>query len=960
MGGIMAYFCYRFRGIALLFSVAGICLLFGCGGGGGAGDVPPGQPPHAEFTATPQTGSAPIEVILDAGASSDPDGFITLYQWSFGDGAVGSGVVTSHTYSTVGEFTVTLTVTDNSGMTGTATRSVVVAGVFSLRGVVAAPAHTAVDSDLNDPNAPFKSNDTFALAQPIFSPLTLGGYANTPGSGAFGRSFGSGDENDFFQVALTAGMQLSLYMGDDGTRADLDLYLYDENQVLLDAAISTFAVESLTAPSAGNFFIRIHAFEGASNYTLTIGQAVTGDAGDRLRLSDDFVPGEAVARFRGQEAVEGKRVFSGADRGAAMGLEVTAGLPDQEMLMSFSTEAHREIAIKRLGIDPSIVAMVSGRDMGPDIKGKLETLHVVKALQKRSDIQAACPNFIRKPLMVPNDSFFRYQWHYSQINLPQAWEFTTGREDVIVAVVDTGVLSGHPDLQGQLVTGYDFIVSPSISLDGDGMDPNPDDPGDQEPGGSSFHGTHVAGIIAAATNNAIGVAGVAGRARIMPLRALGKGGGTLFDILAAVRFAARINNASGLLPDHSADIINLSLGGASPSSIEADVYRQVRDAGVIVVAAAGNGAGGASLYPAAYETVVSVSAVAMDGVLAPYSNFGPTIAVAAPGGDLSRDLNGDGYGDGVLSTAGEDSAGLIRNVYSFYQGTSMATPHVAGVAALMKSVYPFLAPVAFDTLLAGGSLTQDLGPAGRDDRFGHGLIDALKSVQAAGRLAGGNGELPAVLLVNPRALNFATALTRLDLSVQNGGGGSLRVTGITDDADWLTVTALETVEGLGRYAVAVNRTGLTNGLYTATITFESTVNPVSVPVVMQRISFSGTGNTGYHYILLLDPETLDTVQQVDVGEAGGLYPYEFKNVSYGKYLIYAGSDPNNDGIICDAGEACGAYIALDQPTELDVMSDLTGINFGTDYNIDLPTGLSGLFPGGIRPLHRKTLKQVAK
>jgi serine protease len=129
---------------------------------------------------------------------------------------------------------------------------------------------------------------------------------------------------------------------------------------------------------------------------------------------------------------------------------------------------------------------------------------------------------------------------------------------------------------------------------------------------------------------------------------------------------------------------------------------------------------------------------------------------------------------------------------------------------------------------------------------------------------------------------------------------------------------------------------------------------------MQLISFSGTGNTGYHYILLLDPETLETVQQVTAGEASGLYPFEFQDISFGKYLIYAGSDPNNDGIICDAGEACGAYIALDQPTELNVSGDLVGIDFGTDYNMDLPAGVSGLLLKDAPLLRRDIHKQVAK
>ncbi len=156
------------------------------------------------------------------------------------------------------------------------------------------------------------------------------------------------------------------------------------------------------------------------------------------------------------------------------------------------------------------------------------------------------------------------------------------------------------------------------------------------------------------------------------------------------------------------------------------------------------------------------------------------VDVAAPGGDTAVDRNGDGYADGVLSTSEDDSRGA-PSIYVFYQGTSMASPHVAGVAALMRAVNPALTPALFDTLLASGALTTDLGTAGRDDIFGHGLIDARKAVEAA---AGTTPDTP-FLLVSPTGLNLGTSQTQTSFQVSNGGGGTLTIASVTDDQPWL-------------------------------------------------------------------------------------------------------------------------------------------------------------------------------
>ena len=520
---------------------------------------------------------------------------------------------------------------------------------------------------------------------------------------------------------------------------------------------------------------------------------------------------------------------------------------------------------------------------------------------------------------------------------------------------DTGVLLAHPDLQGRLVSGYDFISDSILALDGDGIDDDPDDPGDRSPGGSSFHGTHVAGTIAAATNNGTsGVAGVTWATGIMPLRALGRGGaGTSYDILQAVRYAAGLENDSDTTPERPADVINLSLGGSASSQSEQDVFTAARSAGVVIVAAAGNESSSQASYPAAYDGVISVSAVDINSSLAPYSNFGSTVDVAAPGGNTAKDLNGDGYPDGVLSTAGDDSAGSINFVYKFYQGTSMATPHMAGVAALMKAVYPSLTPAQLDNLLATGSITKDIGDAGRDDSFGYGLIDAGKAVNAASELSSGGAAAGATLVINPASLNFGDTLDTITLTVENGGTESLSLLSVAADENWLTLDAADVdADGLGSYSATVDRSVLDSGTYSATLTFISTANTVTVAVIMQVAEAVLNGDAGFHYILLLDQDSYETVSQVEVAADGGAYGYSFSGIEAGTYVIFAGTDLDNDFVVGDSGEASGAYISLDQPTPLTVGSDLSELDFSTGFNVNLPSQATAEAGNGLGPFQR--------
>lgn len=806
---------------------------------------------------------------------------------------------------------------------------------FTLSGTVRPASGVASDSDVNDPLAPYRANDTVADAQSLPNPVTLGGYVNQPGAGPAGRSRSGGDAGDVYKIKLLAGQQISLQIAGDGIQNDLDLGLADIEGNILDAAVSQNRVESLTVTTGGDYLLVVTADRGASNYVLTVGQSLASTAAG-MRLSDSFVVGEAITRFQ-PAAVRRDGLRAQLRALGSMGDRPAESEPRNALV---------DLAgLKRIAAYRKLAGVTQAHFSGgfqitdPVLREKLETLYSIKAMRRDSDVADAGPNYIRRAQFVPNDPLYRFQWHYPQINLPQAWDLTTGT-DAIVAVIDTGVVLSHPDLQGQWVAGYDFISNPSNAGDGDGIDANPDDPGDgTDPGGgSSFHGTHIAGTVAAATNNSVGVAGVAFGAKVMPLRALGRFGGTDYDIEQAVRYAAGLPNDSGTVPPRRADVINLSVGGPGFSTATQAVYDQARAAGVVIVAAVGNEGSSTPFYPAAFPSVLGVGAVDIDKARAPYSNFG-TASVVAPGGNTARDVNGDGKPDGVLSTAASDSSGTLVNDYAIWQGTSMATPHMAGVLALMKSVAPNLTPQDIERLLASGALTEDLGTPGRDEQFGDGLINAYKAVVAAADSAGQPVNPMPILTISPAALNFGISLDSQTLTVLNGGGGELIVNPPTEDSGgWLSVTPTQVnADGTGSYTVAVRRENLADGVYSATMTFTSNADTISVSVIMQVANHLSVGSVGQQYVLLIKPDSGETVKDATGQlQPDGRYTFTLSDIPAGTYQLFAGSDANNDLFICDAGESCGAYVTLDAPVTIEVDRDMSGLDFVSSYLVQLP------------------------
>lgn len=828
---------------------------------------------------------------------------------------------------------------------------------YTLSGTLSAEAATAVDSDTNDIYATYSGNNTLATAQAISNLVTIQGFASAEATGgllsgntALERFANSADPDDFYSVSLQAGQTISLEVSDYSSSGsslypgDLDLYLLSSTGDEVDYSNTYNQYETITVPEDGDYYVVVNAYKGVSRYVLRLEAA---NSSSTVTRHDDFVSGQMLVGTDSTAAAlsQGYRIGS-KDGSVATINSIHQTSPLRPALITVSDMvSSARVAMAASSATPRQQWLADLATLKGNAAGKISTLLAIKDMAQETGVTYAEPNFIRKPLLTPNDAFYNKQWDLDTISLPQAWELTTGTpadgSQIVVAVVDTGVFLSHPDLSGQLLSGYDFVSQTDMSNDGDGIDNNSDDPGDSSQRGlSSWHGTHVAGTIGAASNNSTGVTGIAWGVKILPVRALGIGGGTTYDILQGMYYAAGMDNDSGTVPAQKADIINLSLGAYSSSSAEQAAVTEIYNNGVMIVAAAGNDATSRKTYPAAYEHVIAVSATTYADALASYSNYGTYIDIAAPGGDTTQDLDGDGAGDGILSTLVTDASGTRKATYKYYEGTSMAAPHVAGVLALMKAANPELTPAQADALIANGDLSDDLGSSGWDNSFGYGRINALKAVTAALNLAGGNTELPVVLQSSPNQLTFGYASSdSLNFTLSNAGGGAPSITSMTNTADWLTVTASDiNSNGFGTYSASVNRTGLNDGSYSDSIevaTDDGTSLQINVSMTIGSSS-TASGELTRQYVLIYDYTSGDYVNGV-MANNNGDYSID---VPDGTYVIYAGSDIDVDGGICSEGETCGAYPTLSLPTGVTVSAASIS---NLDFNVAIQSASNNSF-----------------
>ena len=307
---------------------------------------------------------------------------------------------------------------------------------------------------------------------------------------------------------------------------------------------------------------------------------------------------------------------------------------------------------------------------------------LLEALQRNADIEYAEADQVAHAFATSNDPYAANQWYFSKIEASQAWDITTGSTALTVAVIDSGVLASHPDLQGKVLAGYDFVNNDADATDDNG------------------HGTSVAGVCAASSNNLLGVTGVAWSNPILPVKVLGAdGSGNHSGIANGITWAA----------DRGVRVINLSLGGTTTSTTLQNAINYAWSKGAVIIAAAGNNGNNVPSYPAACQNVIAVSATDLSDGRPTWSNYGSYVDISAPGADIVTLSGADGYAS--------------------WNGTSFSCPVASGVVALMRSVNPQLSNQSIVNLLLANN--DDIGTAGYDEYFGQGRVNARRAVAAA-------------------------------------------------------------------------------------------------------------------------------------------------------------------------------------------------------------------------------------
>ena len=865
-----------------------------------------------------------------------------------------------------------------------------------IAGTIFVEQATRVDSDVK--GAAQRSNNTLSDAQPLPNPVRLGGFVEAQ------VDSGAGDPVDVYRLDLFQGQQIQLQVaqeylsatgpGDVTLQNILSLEILSQDSAVLSHGEAgygqplTLQVEPAIA-AQGQCFLRVQAVSGASNYILSISgsihnnellaqtpaplvlaspaslypasSATTITPGAVPETADDFVPGELIVDFKPTlKSTVLSRIKSLGIKGRFDGKRHSG------RLLRFEAE-HAQRILSDLGANRGD----DSASLATRLSYKQETLDVLAALRRHPDVAAVRLNYVHRPATLPSDPGYQSQWYLEQLNMPVLWDMAlntpASEKDVIVAVIDTGVVSSHPDLQGRLVPGYDFVRNrvngENNELDGpfglgDGIDVNA-----EEPLGAPVHGTMVAGVIAARANNGAFTAGMAWeRVKIMPIRALGPFGGTDYEIEQAVRYAAGLDNDSGMLPERPADIINLSISGNLSSSPDRlpPAFEQAIERGLIIVAAAGNNGNNTQTYPAVFEPVISVGAVDAALQRAPYSNVGQHLDLMAFGGD-TRDLTGDGEPDGIFtltaSTVGQQW--VYGNRYA--TGTSVAAPQVSATLALMKLAYPGLTPDLVRGLIKSGALSDDLGIPGFDGYFGYGVINPVKALKAVGAA----GARPALsLLAEPAQLNF-TVRRKLSLHLSQAGLGRLTIDDIRNTEPWLHIKALsvDSETRLGQYQVEfipelLPESAITH-LGAIQVQWSDATDPDQgftqfINVLVQHPGISLSNNAGDHKVYLIDTETNAVVDSQTVSAHGGVYLYRFTGVDPGSYRVYASSDLDADAAMYDSGEAWGQYPPPGSGSKIQVSGQSglgnRGVYSGvSEGSFNFSTGFSyslGLVPAG--------------
>ena len=525
-----------------------------------------------------------------------------------------------------------------------------------------------------------------------------------------------------------------------------------------------------------------------------------------------------------------------------------------------------------------------------------EVQAIARRLAALPEVAYAEPDAIMLPALAPNDPYYPEQWQYISptptdiygIDAEAAWDITTGSPYIYIADLDTG-LTNHSEFAGRTVSGYDFISPLVVANDGDGRDPDPSDPGDwcTNDENSSWHGTHTAGIIAAASNNGSGVTGVNWVSKFFMVRVLGKCGGLVSDIVDGMRWAAGLH-VDGV-PDnsHPAKVENLSLGGGGSCGLtyQSAINEIISTGTTIVVAAANSSTDASSFQPANCNGVIAVSATDTYGLLTYYSNFGSIVKISAPGGDMRTDFT---YG--ILSTLNTGAQTPGAESYNYMQGTSMAAPMVTGVVSLLYSLDPTLTPSQILSIIQNTSTPFPAGTwCATPGRCGTGILNAAAAVQSLNIIPADKTNTTATITsILPEPTNVGDPVTIQFSVIPTSGSGTPTGTVLVSDGN--QACSARIIDG------QCNITFLTSGskVITATYTGDG--------------SFNGSVSAGMTHTVNKIDTTTSITSDLSTPTAAG----EPVTITYNVIPSIGSGIPTGDVTVSDGTQSCTTSVAAGQ------------------------------------------------
>jgi serine protease len=754
-----------------------------------------------------------------------------------------------------------------------------------------------------DPNTRNDDNDSIYGAYAVLSSETLG----TTVAGAVTRF--ADDRSDFFQANLKQGTVISSTASSDtADNSDADLYLYDEQLNLINASFNGNASESLTVPSDGNYYIEMAHYSGdRAKYSLNFSAGHVSNSDHALTLNGGLIPGELMVAGISlptlqQLGLAAQLIKGSLKNGGLLKLDYPALLLNGLLNGYHAAEEYRQRRslmrddAQRARYDSIILARVLQQVLGGIVEPNI-----------RLGISS----------ISSNDRYASQQWSLEQIGVENAWQTTEGSSTTHVAVIDTGFLLQHRDLQAAFVAGWNYV----------------DD--NNNPAASSalslHHGTHVAGIIAAQSNNGLDIAGIAPNVKIIPIKVMRPDClcGSLYDALQGILWAAGEDNSAGTKAANPAKVINLSIDlPTSNSNFLSNTINTAAAAGSVVVWAAGNNSSRINVdesHSLKTPGLLVTAASGRWGKIAHYSNYGNIIDLIAPGGDTRTD-NGSvriRSLSGYISATGEEIHGSTN-----MQGTSQAAPHVSGSLALAASVWPNFSAEAVEAMLESGALTEDTGIQGPDSYHGHGRIDADKSVRAALQTASHPASSQQLRLrANPGELNFGGSFQQLTLNIE-ANLADIPALAVNYRSPGLTVTAFDTdSNGLGDWQVTLDRDAISDDLYQGVIIFQSGSQQLYVTVTAHSSNYlprsTGIGKMLVEFLNPLDQRREHRVEATISGPQ--TFSFDLASIPAGDYIIRASSDLDNNGRYCELGEFCG-YLQDDpnQATRINHQNSLDG------------------------------------